>query len=293
MIKSLMITQTFIILTISLLCLPQECYSRGFIYSGGPPFSCKDILDKYPATPSAEYYIQPPGGFGATVYCDMENERCGSKGWTRIANVDVSNHKKCPDKSNFTYNSSPIHTCRGLPTAGCVSANFSTHGISYTQVCGRLRGYQVGIPDAFGPYVNDHARPDLIMDGVLISHGKSQEHIWAYAVGSKKISLTPSFCVCPCSGPNFKSTVPPFIGNDYYCDSAVDSGPIAGEFYTTPLWTGEGCTPPNFCCSRSGMPWFCKTLPISTTDNIEVHICHNERAHEENIALDQIELYIR
>jgi len=64
--------------------------------------------------------------------------------------------------------------------------------------------------------------------------------------------------------------VPPFIGNDYYCDSGVDSNPQRGVFYTTPLWTGKGCTPPNFCCPHSGIPWFCKTLPVPTTDYIEV-----------------------
>ena len=85
----------------------------------------------------------------------------------------------------------------GLPTPGCASANFSTHGISYSQVCGRLRGYQVGQPDAFGPYVNDQRNPDLVimdgrhwMHGVLISHGERQGHIWAYATGRQKVLST-------------------------------------------------------------------------------------------------------
>ena len=253
------------------------------------------ILAKYPATPSGFYPIQPPGGSEATVYCDMENVRCGSKGWTRVANVDVSTDKKCP--GNLTYNSTSIHTCRGPPTAGCLSANFSTHGISYSQVCGRLRGYQVGKPNAFGPYVNARANPNLIMDGVLISHGETQKHIWAYAIGIQKVPLKPFHTsrICPCTSPSFSGVVPPHIGNDYYCDSAVDSNAVSGKLYTTPLWTGEGCTPPNFCCSQSGMPWFCKTLPISTTDYIEIHNCHNDHSvnDHEDAALDQIELYIR
>ena len=114
----------------------------------------------------------------------MENERCGSKGWTRVAHVDMSNDKSCP--GDLTFISSPIHTCGGPTTAGCASANFSTHGMSYSQVCGRLRGYQVGTPDAFGPHTN-LGNIGFVMDGVLISHGKTQKHVWAYATAQTQI----------------------------------------------------------------------------------------------------------
>ena len=42
-------------------------------------------MDKYPTTPS---------GYKASinkVYCYMDTEHCGSKGWTRVAHVDTSN----------------------------------------------------------------------------------------------------------------------------------------------------------------------------------------------------------
>ena len=287
----LIIIQTLIMLTSSLLCLSQECYNKEEIYTGTKlPYSCKHILTDYPATPSGYYLIQPPGASTVQVYCDMENEQCGSKGWTRVAHADVSNDKSCP--GDLTFISSPIQSCGGPTTAGCSSTNFSTHRISYSQVCGRLRGYQVGGPNAIVPYVTNLARPHLVMDGVLISHGKSQKHIWAYATGKEKVPLSVYHGFCPCTDPRYDGIVPPFIGNDYYCDSGVESGPVAGQFYTTPLWTGEGCTPPNFCCSHSGMPWFCKTLPIPTTDYIEIRNCHNQLGSTENTALDLIELYI-
>ena len=190
-----MIIQTLILLTTSLLCLSQMCYNKEEIYTGTKlPYSCKDILTNYPATPSGYYSIQPPGAsIAVEVYCDMENERCGSKGWTRVANVDISNvTKSCP--GDLTFISSPIQTCGGLPTAGCASANFSTHGISYSQVCGRLRGYQVGTTNAFGPYVNE-PKPDLVIDGVLISHGKAQKHIWAYASGYEQVFIDRGYTV--------------------------------------------------------------------------------------------------
>ena len=291
----LIIIQTLIILTSNLLCLSEYC-KKEKIYDETPPHSCKEILAKYPATPSGYYLIQPPG-VNATVkvYCDMENERCGSKGWTRIALVDVAKDKACP--GNLRFVESPMPTCRGLGNGiGCASAIFTTHGISYSKVCGRLRGYQVGDPNAFGPYVNNIARPDLIVDGVLISLGKGQDHIWTYAIGMRIIPTTAfqQNRVCPCSSHNFTGVVPPFIGNDYFCDSAVHLGGdrLPGIFHSTPMWTGEGCTPPNFCCSRCGMPWFCKTLPVPTTDYIEIRNCQNEGINNEDTALDLIELYI-
>ena len=207
-----LLIQTLIVLTTSLLCLSQECYNKEQVYTGTKlPYSCRDILANYSATPSGYYSIQPPGASTVEVYCDMENEQCGGKGWTRVAHVDVPNDKFC--SGDLTFISSSIQTCRGLPTPGCASANFSTHGISYSQVCGRLRGYQVGQPNAFGPYVNDPEHPDLIIDGVLISHGESQGHIWAYAIGMQKVpsaSLHRSR-VCPCTGPRFSGVVPSFI----------------------------------------------------------------------------------
>ena len=54
----------------------------------------------------------------------MENERCGSKGWTRIAYVDVPNDKSCPGDLKFI--SSPIQTCGGPTIGGCASANFDS-----------------------------------------------------------------------------------------------------------------------------------------------------------------------
>ena len=41
------------------------------------------------------------------------------------------------------------------------------------------------------------------------------------------------------------------------------------------------------------MPWFCRTLPVPTTDYIELRSCYNDIPGEEDTALDQIEIYVR
>ena len=53
------------------------------------------------------------------------------------------NAQSCP--GDLTLISSPIRTCGGPTAVGCTSAKFCTDGVSYSQVCGRLRGYQVEI----------------------------------------------------------------------------------------------------------------------------------------------------
>ena len=279
-----------LLLDLLLVLLVSSCWSQqcNAVYKETDrPSSCKEILDKYPATPSGDYNLKT-----SKVYCDMDTERCGSKGWTRVAHVDMSNKlQSCP--GDLKLITSPIRTCGGLTTPGCASANFSTHGISYSKVCGRLRGYQVGDVGAFGPYVNDQTNLNLVIDGVLVSHGHAQSHIWAYATGNHKKPSGEGNIYCPCADYRFNGVVPSFIGNDYYCDSGVDSNPQGGVFYTTPLWTGKGCTPPNFCCSHSGMPWFCKTLPVPTTDYIEIRNCHNSPSFGEDTAVELIELYIQ
>ena len=287
---SVLINQMLIVLATGGLCMSHDVYNGDEL-----PSSCAEILERYPAAPSSYYKIQPPNGAPTVnVYCDMDSKRCNSRGWAKIAEVDVENDKSCP--GNLTFIESPKPSCGGPTTAGCASANFSSNGLRYSQVCGRVRGYQVGKTNGFGPYRNLR-NPSMVVDGILISHGKAQKHIWAYVTGYQQTGTTAvptSKYICPCTGPQSNATVPPFIGNDYYCDSGVDSDPMKGVFYTTPLWTGEeGCTPPNFCCSRSGMPWFCRTLPVPTTDYIELRSCYNDIPGEEDTALDQIEIYVR
>ena len=98
----------------------------------------------------------------------------------------ISNHVLVTSTSSIPpYVPVEIHAT----THGCASANFSTHGISYIKVWGRLRGYQVGQPDAFGSYICDQRNLDLVMDGVLISHGQTRSHIWAYTTGHHRIPL--------------------------------------------------------------------------------------------------------
>ena len=98
-----------------------------------------------------------------------------------------------------------------------------------------VRGYQVGSPDAFGPYVFDDTYS--YMDGISIRTSIKKQHIWSFAAGRLRspTSSHANYQFCPCASRLFGGKVPPFVGNDYYCDSASDNEPVSGKFYTAPL----------------------------------------------------------
>ncbi len=67
----------------------------------------------------------------------------------------------------------------------------------------------------------------------------------------------------------------PRINNDYFCDT-VNTGPYnySDQYYLDDiLWDGEGCGPTSTCCSLHSPPWFCKSLPQPTSDDLEIRLC--------------------
>ena len=91
-------------------------------------------------------------------------------------------------------------------------------------------------------------------------------------------------------------TAPSFVENDYFCDRG---NPGTFEYDTlyasNPLWDGQGgeSSPPEVTAL-----WFCKQLPQTTTNDIEIRICGNQANTDEGTAdedtpVEIIELYIR
>jgi hypothetical protein len=80
------------------------------------------------------------------------------------------------------------------------------------------------------------------------------------------------------------------VGNDYFCDTGATSNAQL-RFYTDPLWDGAGCGGQNTCCSFNNPPWFYKQLPQSTTDDIELRVCRNQDASNEDIAVESVEIF--
>ena len=267
-----------------------------------PAASCKDISQDMP---SGEYWIQTNSTNSTIqVYCDTShrNESCSSNtgGWMRVVNLNMNDPtQQCPDGLTLTTRSQPpLRTCgRSMPySATCSSAFFQTHGVRYSYVHGRVIGYQYGQTTAFATYY--HQRGTTIdsgyLDGFSLTYGQSpRQHIWTF-VGATDETRSDMW-VCPCTRPdlNFTGSVPPFIGNDYFCDTGSREQAVYTLYANDPLWDGQGCGSASTCCEFNNPPWFCKQLPVPTSSNIELRICHDSSFYDEDTPLEIVEVYVQ
>ena len=269
-----------------------------------PADSCSNV---FYTCPSGYYWVRSFNGTAVQVYCDIDRV-CGcnsSGGWARVAYLNMTDPtQQCPSPWILqTHSSEPRRLCgRSSSGASCASVTYSTFGINYSHVCGRVIGYQNSTPDAFGiSNSGSQTIEGYYVDGISLTHGSpgARQHIWTFVAGlTENDTLTYPLNSCPCADRTTElSLVPSFVGNDYFCESGNPSLTHSFSFYANdPLWDGQGCGS-SFCCELSyppGVtpPWFCKQLPQATTDDIEVRICGNEHNGSEDTPVEIIELYI-
>ncbi len=261
-----------------------------------PANSCSDIPQD---RPSGEYWIAT--GSPVQVYCDMNRTSCSCNtagGWMRVANLDMTDpNQNCPEGLRLvTRTEPPLHTC-GREGPGCTSTTYSTYGVEYSKVCGRIIAYQNNTLDAFTPYFINISLSidDVYVDGVSLTYGQSpRQHIWTFA-GAVDETRSDAH-VCPCTRPDlpYPRVVPPFIGQDYFCETGSLQRFIYNTFYSDdPLWDGQGCGGTSTCCEFNNPPWFCKQLPQPTTNDIELRICGEQSLVDEDTPIEIAEIYIR
>ena len=181
---------------------------------------------------------------------------------------------------------------------GCSSATFDLHGIRYTHVCGKIIGYQQKSPDAFGPYYNNRRLTidDGYVDGISLTHGHNpRKHIWTFATALHEVITSHRENICPCTNIHnpLSIPIPPYVGSDYFCDTASHNHWQFRFYPYDPLWDGQGCGRLNTCCSFNNPPWFMKELPSPTKDNIEMRLCADQSRSDEDITFESIELYVQ
>ena len=256
--------------------------------------SCEAIHKKWPNKPSGYYRIADSNGTVHTVYCNMENLCNLEGGWMRIANLNMTQTTSCPTGFRL-YTNGGVRACgRPVTSSGsCVGKIFSSSGIEYSQVCGKVIGYQVGWPDA-AAYRSNNINTYYV-DGVSLTHGNPREHIWTLMSGSSDRS-SDSYNSCPCGsvGPY---PAPSFVGSDYYCEAGYQGNtwPQHEEFYSSDrLWDGKDCgSSETACCQSSLIPWFYKSIGNYTTDYIEMRICCDDRTGDEDVAIEQYDIYVK
>ena len=178
-----------------------------------------------------------------------------------------------------------------LFTAGCASAQFYMKEVNYQHICGQAKGYQKGGVYAF--QVKMQFIDDAYINGISITVGSPRKHVWTYAAGLSDDYDDNGNNNCPCAihpGP----LQPAFVGNHYYCKSGnVGFRELDCYYINDPLWDGAGCGTGNGCCAQIGMPWFYRKLSVSIAEDFEVRICKENIHQDEDIAVEQIELFIR
>ena len=92
----------------------------------------------------------------------------GSTGWRRVAYLNMSDSsQQCP--SVWQEITTPHRVCgRRSSIANCEGLNYTTGGVQYNQVCGRIIGYQVGAPESF-PGSGSRSINTYYVDGVSVT----------------------------------------------------------------------------------------------------------------------------
>ena len=225
----------------------------------------------------------------------------GDGDWTRVAHLNMSDpNQQCP--SNWSLITTPFKGCGRLSTSwhSCDSVVYPVDGRTYSSVCGRLNAYHIGEVTAFYTQTNDIEVQ--YVSGVSITHGLpgSRQHIWTFAAALGENCTNFLRFSCPCSNININwpYQVPSFIGNDYFCESAQHSTNgicRAGAAYypDDPLWDGQNCASSSTCCELNTPPWFCKTLPQPTSDDLEIRQCHVNYGGAEDTLISLIDIYVK
>ena len=269
-----------------------------------PASSCQLIAQFYNAI-SDYYWIRTANGSATRLYCDMSTH-CGEPGWTRAAFINMTDSSQsCPNEL-AEMNYTGIRVCKRRAHNACDSVNFIVP-VSYTKVCGRIIGYQIGTSDAFCAFQNycDYRRfhhtnraytiDDVYVDGLSLTRGTPREHIWTFANAINDVDRNRADFMCPCTLTGLSGiAIPPFVGNNYFCDTGNHrSGWYDHVFYKDdPLWDGAGCRA-GTCCTFNTPPWFVNQLSGPITDPLELHSCGDQPANTENVGIQLLEIYVQ
>ena len=200
-------------------------------------------------------------------------------------------NEQCPPGFRL-YEGIEVGAC-GRNYSGCESVTYPSLDISYSQVCGRVIGYQKGATLAI--YDQHVGIEGVYVDGVSITRGYPRQHIWTFMAALQENSFySDGIDQCPCA-PNSTVTPASFIGNDYFCESGTPGAWDRTTFrYADPLWNGEQCgLIEEECCNAPGIPWFHKPLQQPTTDYIELRVCGGDDITAEDVPVSLVEIYTK
>ena len=214
-----------------------------------------------------------------------------SANWRRIAYFDTTRGDSCPTGLRTVTNTATNQRACGRTNTGggCTSLPIPVQ-VSYSQVRGIVKGYQQGSPDAFhSPY---NTIDTAYIHGVSITHGSPRRHLWTYAAGVSELYGSEGLrCPCARSNPIDRTYVPPFVGENFYCESGFSGTTYHNRVvWEDPLWDGQNCVAPgNKCCERYG--WFHRDV-LSSSDDIELRICADNGIPNDDVLIENYEIWV-
>ena len=125
---------------------------------------------------------------------------------------------------------------------------------------------------------------DVYVDGVSITYGNPRKHIWSYGMHN-----------CPCLD-NPGRLPPSFVHDNYHCESGSLQNPIlpvSGIYTNDLLWDGQNCLGEDSCCSEPSLPWFYRQIPLTTNEDIEARICHDQASSNVDVSVGELQLYVQ
>ena len=228
---------------------------------------------------------------------------CGEGNWQLIVLENYSNpNTDCPGNWEESLQDDQRFCSRPPATAlamSCDSATFQVDG-EYSRVCGRIRAFHGGLATSF---FGSGDIESAYLTGVSVTHNTApRQHIWSFAIGNTEDSTDLVLngreeSLCPCHNDGVPAAIPLFVGDDYFCEAALEvpynpSIHSSAVFLDDLLWDGRQCTADTDCCSTNDPPYFDKTLPSPTEDDLEVRICQNSPNPFFIALIQQIEIYV-
>ena len=93
------------------------------------------------------------------------------------------------------------------------SVNYTSYGIPYSRMCGRIIAYQFGHPEGFNSEVR--TLDVAYIDGISVTYGHPRNHIWTFAAVSENVGN------CPCI--TCRTTTPSFVVGANFCEVGISN----------------------------------------------------------------------
>ena len=82
------------------------------------------------------------------------------------------------------------------------------------------------------------------------------------------------------------------MGDHYFWESGNVDARENQWYPVDPLWDGDGCPTGNTCCEPPNLPWFNRIIDPPSTADIELRLCRDETATNEDLSVELFELFV-